>query len=235
MGSLLQFSAISIAIIAFSAGTLLIALWALSFDDDRNDERAASSLLWSWFWPLIWLYRWLAGKNTGRADGRTARSNSLTVTSQVGVQEQEPGQFRTIREAKEYLVGIIVEEAKRNGAPLTEVERKMLYFTETGWTLPEMKEVSSEFDRDHDQDKYEQKIASLIGGIQARLTDEERMAWERALEKLSEGDHYLLVLVDAANPVRKGAKHNLKMLIIGLVFLALAALGTWFRGWLRDH
>jgi hypothetical protein len=61
------------------------------------------------------------------------------------------------------------------------------------------------------------------------------MAWERALEKLSEGDHYLLVLVDAANPVRKGAKHNLKMLIIGLVFLALAALGTWFRGWLRDH
>jgi len=151
------------------------------------------------------------------------------------VQEQEPGQFRTIREAKEYLVGIIVEEAKRNGAPLTEVERKMLYFTETGWTLPEMKEVSSEFDRDHDQDKYEQKIASLIGGIQARLTDEERMAWERALEKLSEGDHYLLVLVDAANPVRKGAKHNLKMLIIGLVFLALAALGTWFRGWLRDH
>ena len=139
------------------------------------------------------------------------------------MQEQGPEQFRTIREAKEYLAGIIAEEAKRNGAPLT------------GWTLPDMKEVSSEFDRDHDQDKYEQKIASLIGGIQARLTDEERMTWERALEKLSEGDHYLLVLVDAANPTRKGVKHNLKILIIGLVFLALAVLNMWFRHWLRDH
>jgi len=61
------------------------------------------------------------------------------------------------------------------------------------------------------------------------------MAWERALEKLSEGDHYLLVLVDAANPARKGAKRNLKMLVIALVFLALAGVDMWFRRWLRDH
>lgn len=118
---------------------------------------------------------------------------------------------------------------------MNEVERKMLYFTETGWTLPEMKEVSSEFDKNYDQDKYEQKIASLIGGMQAHFTDEERTKWDSALEKLREGDHYLVVLVDAANPTEKGANDNLKILLVGLVFLALAALDTWFGRWLRDH
>jgi len=73
------------------------------------------------------------------------------------VQEQNARRFRTIREAKEYLAGAITEEAERNAAPLTEVERKMLYFTETGWTPPDMKEISSVFDRDYGQSKYDKR------------------------------------------------------------------------------
>jgi len=226
-------------VIAFSAGTLFLALWALSIDDDPSDEKAASSLLWSFFWPAMWLYHWLTGKNSTHMGRGGARHGALKLTSQVGMGEQSVRRFRTIREAKEYLADVITNEAERDGAPLTDVERKMLFFTETGWTLPDMKVISSEFDRDYDQDKYEQKIGSIITRIHERFADgghdQAQMTWDLALEKLGEGDHYLLVLADSANPARKGTRHNLKMVIIATVFLALGCLDLWFRHWLRDH
>jgi hypothetical protein len=41
--------------------------------------------------------------------------------------------FTSAREAKEFLIARIVEEAEREARPLSEVEWRMLYFTETGW------------------------------------------------------------------------------------------------------
>ncbi len=112
--------------------------------------------------------------------------------------------LRTIKEAKDFLAGSIAAEAKREGVPLSEVERKMLYFSETDWTLPDMAAVSAEFDRDYDQDEYEQKIARLVQEIETRNhaqnpTDEE--AWDEALLMLSEGDHYLSVLTTTERAV----------------------------------
>lgn len=109
---------------------------------------------------------------------------------------EEPG---SIREAKEFLVGRIAAEAAREGVPLSEVERKMLYFSETGWTLPNMMEVNEEFDRDYDQDEYEQKIAGLIRNFERRAraeNKEEWNAWTSAVRTLSEEDHYLLVIIN---------------------------------------
>lgn len=107
----------------------------------------------------------------------------------------------TEREAKEYLAGRIVAEAKHEGSPLTDVERKMLYFTESGWTPPGMMKVGEAFDREYDQDEYERKIGGLVSKIQARDAAEngqEQAAWDEAVLKLCEGDHYLLVLIDSA-------------------------------------
>src|SRR5579863_8531432 len=70
--------------------------------------------------------------------------------------------FHSGREAKEFLVSRIVAEAQRENVPLSEIERKMLYFTESGWTLPDIASVGEEFDREYDQDQYEKKIARLI-------------------------------------------------------------------------
>ena len=42
--------------------------------------------------------------------------------------------FHSGREAKEFLISELVAEAQRENVPLSEVERKMLYFTESGWT-----------------------------------------------------------------------------------------------------
>jgi hypothetical protein len=69
---------------------------------------------------------------------------------------------RDAREAKEFLISKIVAEAQRENAPLSETERKMLYFTESGWTLPDITQVYEQFDREYDQDEYEKKIARIV-------------------------------------------------------------------------
>ena len=113
----------------------------------------------------------------------------------------------TVRAAKDYLAAQIVEEAKRRGVALTEIERKMLYFSESCWTLPDMMKVCEEFDRDYDQDEYEAKIAGLVRGIEAHdetRSEEEKEDWYEAVLKLCEGDHYLLTLIDGGNSENKG-------------------------------
>ncbi|MGD0890288.1 MAG: hypothetical protein ABR923_02055 [Terracidiphilus sp.] len=101
--------------------------------------------------------------------------------------------------AKEYLVGRIAEKAKLEGAPLTEVERKMLYFSETGWTIPDIVEVNAGFERDYNDVEYEEKIGGIVRRIQEKqnLEDEEqRGAWCAAVETVGEEDCYLLTLID---------------------------------------
>lgn len=110
--------------------------------------------------------------------------------------------FRTVKQAKDYLAERIAPEASREGGPLGEIGRKMLYFSETGWTLPDMAQVSAEFDRDYDENAFEQRIAALVAKIVARDRSQDQTAtgiWDEAVEKLSEGDHYLTVLIDAGD------------------------------------
>jgi hypothetical protein len=105
-------------------------------------------------------------------------------------------QFSSQKQAKEYLIERIVAEAGRESVPLSDVERKMLYFSETDWTLPGILDVNAEFERDYDDTAYEQKIAGLVRNLETRATCEEQEQWGDALIKLSEGDHYLQVLID---------------------------------------
>jgi hypothetical protein len=158
-------------------------------------------------------------------------------------------QFKTIKAAKDYLANRIAAQAVRENIPLSESERKMLYFSETDWTLPDMKQVSAEFDRDYDQNEYEQKIASLICNIQAHHYShnrEEEESWDQAVEKLGEGDHYLSVLVGAAHSAAAGflptfvrssvrPRHDRLKLwgtasAIVLGFMVLLGLGNWLFG-----
>jgi hypothetical protein len=70
--------------------------------------------------------------------------------------------FATARDAKEFLVNRITTEAQREGVPLSETEREMLYFSETAWTLPDIADVNEAFDRDYDQARFEEKIGTLV-------------------------------------------------------------------------
>jgi hypothetical protein len=113
--------------------------------------------------------------------------------------------FANAREAKEFLVSKVVQEALRENVPLSEVERKMLYFTETAWTLPDMAEVSAEFDSQYDQREYERKVTRLIRNARKRARKEDKRefeAWPDAIRALSRGDHYILVMARAAGAAR---------------------------------
>jgi hypothetical protein len=70
--------------------------------------------------------------------------------------------FSSARDAKEFIVGRIVREAERESVPLSEVERKMLYFSETASTLPDITDVKELFERECEEAKYERKIAGLV-------------------------------------------------------------------------
>ena len=106
--------------------------------------------------------------------------------------------FSSGREAKEYLIAQIVLEAEREGIPLSETERKMMYFTETAWTLPDIWEVNEVFERDYDQQTYEGKIGKLARKARARgAAANELETWKEAVRALKREDHYLLVLLAA--------------------------------------
>ena len=110
--------------------------------------------------------------------------------------------FASGREAKEYLVGRIVEEARREDVALSEIETKMLYFSETAWTLPDMREVNEVFERDYDAGEYEQNIGGLISAFRAEArarNSKEREAWDEAVKVLEREDHYLIVLIGVAD------------------------------------
>ena len=109
--------------------------------------------------------------------------------------------FSNAREAKESLISRIVAEAQRENVPLSEIERKMLYFSETAWTLPDIMEVNAEFDREYDQTKYENKITRLIRNETKRLrkeNPEDFASWTSAARKLKKEDHYISVMIDNA-------------------------------------
>src|SRR5450755_3161539 len=102
--------------------------------------------------------------------------------------------FPTERDAKEFLVAALVREAAKQGHPLTDIERKMLYFSETGWTPTDMADVAETFDREYDQAKYEHKIATLAKGARLDIGND-GSAWSEAVKRLAQGDHYLLVMI----------------------------------------
>jgi len=137
--------------------------------------------------------------------------------------------FHSAREAKEFLVSEIVAEAQRESVPLSEVERKMLYFTESGWTLPDIVKVSEDFDREYDQDKYEPKIAKLVANADRRIRKGSREDYERwwaAIRSLQREDHYISVMIRLAGLRPRG--DQLRLLATGLGIVGCLLLWVFF-------
>lgn len=130
----------------------------------------------------------------------------------------------------------IVAEANREHIPLSETEEKMLYFSEAGWTLPDIREVSAAFDRDYQTAEYEDKIANLIRGIRKgaqQRSSEDLESWDNAVRLLRKEDHYLLVMVGLAQPLStmgrlmpdtSGQGRFLKLILVGVAGFAACAI-----------
>jgi hypothetical protein len=134
----------------------------------------------------------------------------------------------SVQRAKEFLVAQIAGEAHRQGLPLSEVERKMLYFSETGWTLPDVLDVADQFSRDYNQNEYEEKIAALVQSADKRLRREspgDYETWRNAIETLRNEDHYLLVMMHDVRVRPPGDELKLFVTALGIVLVLLA--GAW--------
>lgn len=131
--------------------------------------------------------------------------------------------FRTVREAKEYLISQILAQADRDGVPLSDVEQNMLYFSETGWTLPNIMSVNQEFDQRYDQDEYEQKIRQIVRRAHNQHDSTRDDGWDQAVERLRDEDHYLLVLIDDASGRSEKSPRDdkVRLVLAGLVIVAV--------------
>jgi hypothetical protein len=144
--------------------------------------------------------------------------------------------FPDDREALDFIASQIAEEAQREGVPFSEAERKMLYFSETAWTLPDIWEVSDKFDQEYERTAYEKKISLLIKKSVARARKqhgEELDVWRAAIRHLSKEDRYLLVMVGQAGlgqTVRSARFHRDWWKVLG-ESIAVAALFVGFT-WL---
>jgi hypothetical protein len=132
--------------------------------------------------------------------------------------------FHGGREAKEFLISELVAEAQRDNIPISEVERKMMYFTVSGWTLPDMMRVSEDFDREYNQANYEQKIVKLVTKADRRIRESSRDDYDRwwaAIRFLQREDHYISVMIRLAGLRPRGDQLRLFATGLGIVTFIL--------------
>jgi len=143
------------------------------------------------------------------------------------------------QQAKEYLIAQIVQEAQLENVALSEIERKMLHFTETVETLPDIYEVNDQFEQEYDSAKYEAKISSLLKNAQKRVREESSdgaLQWRRAEKDLRREDHYLCVMIDQTYqsrgdfwPIMKWAGITMVVLSAGLYLDLKGLIPNWIK------
>lgn len=102
------------------------------------------------------------------------------------------------KEAKDFLVQQVAEQAALERAPFSDLERRMLYFVENDPTsCGNPLELNAEFESKYDTSEYEDKMARLLTNAYKRIkaNDHQKVAmWASAMQILSHGDHYLPVM-----------------------------------------
>jgi hypothetical protein len=102
-----------------------------------------------------------------------------------------------VNEAKNFLVQQTAEQAQREGVPLSDLEKRMMYFTESEDAVEDPIALNNEFEEQHETAEYESKIAGLLGRAYNRLKENGSGAvqtWDEAIRELEKGDHYILVM-----------------------------------------
>jgi hypothetical protein len=139
-----------------------------------------------------------------------------------------------IREAKNFLVQQTVEQAQQDNVPLSELEKRMMYFTEGKGALEDPALLNDEFEKQYDTANYEKKISLLMRHAYARIKKEDpqkAFLWNSALDTLRTGDHYILVLsgpVSTHSSSRNRRIYLASGLLIGLPFAAILLFAHFF-------
>ena len=136
--------------------------------------------------------------------------------------------YMRVLEAKDFLVQQTEEQAILEGTPLSDLEKRMMYFTEIGKCPEDPIALNREFEAKYDTAAYEKKIYLLMGNAYSRIKNEEQenlRQWDNAIQVLSRGDHYILVLWGRSTG--RTALHHWRLFVLILapaVALLLVAL-----------
>lgn len=128
-----------------------------------------------------------------------------------------------VREAKDFLIEQTALQAQLEGVPLSDLEKRMMYFTEGKSGLEDPTTLNAEFEAQDDPAKFEKRISRLMRHAHKRVRKEgaeKLQTWHRAIRCLKRGDHYLLVMWNQ----REGIKAS-DLYVLGVVVLAFATFG----------
>ena len=130
------------------------------------------------------------------------------------------------KQAKDFLVAQVAEQAAIEGVPLADIEKRMMYFTESDpASCPDPFALNDEFEPHFEMPQYEAKISELLEHARDHLQkdDPERARrWDAAVGELEKGDHYILVLLGLSGTLAGGEprKHDFLKLILTAVLVA---------------
>ena len=133
------------------------------------------------------------------------------------------------KQAKDFLLQQTVEQAVLENVPLADVEKRMMYFTESDASSCENPiELNDEFEAQYETKEYETKISRLLHHAYKRLKQEnaERVRnWDEAIKTLRKGDHYFLVLWDINPPSEHPTRDTFLLIGIGML-IAFVIVGA---------
>jgi hypothetical protein len=126
------------------------------------------------------------------------------------------------KEAKYFLISQAVEQATLDGISLSDVEKRMMYFSEPDGSPDDLAGLNDEFESKYDSAEYESKISSLLQRAYRRLKTENPAAastWDDSIRALRKGDHYILVMWDS-NAARERPPHD-RVKLVGAALLVV--------------
>ena len=102
-----------------------------------------------------------------------------------------------VKEAKDFLVDQTQKQALIEGVALSDLEKRMMYFTEWDDSCENPIQLNEEFEAQYETAEYEAKVAGLLKNAYKRVKTESsqaKLTWDEAMNVLKKGDHYILVL-----------------------------------------
>lgn len=115
---------------------------------------------------------------------------------------------------KDFLVQQASEQAALEGVSLSDLEKRMMYFTESDSSCENPAALNEEFEAGYDTEEYETKLSELLHHAYERLKKEDREKvrnWNQSIQTLRPGDHYILVPWDdnaSSEPTRRVHKQQ---------------------------
>jgi hypothetical protein len=135
-------------------------------------------------------------------------------------------------EAKDFLVQQAAEQGALENVPLSDLEKRMMYFTETGEMRENPIKLNEAFEAEYNTEEYEAKISNLLHRAYKRLRKEDdtkSRTWDSAIKCLKQGDHYLLLMWDmqpgGARPSSERPPYD-SLKLLGAGILVAAAMGA---------